>query len=1028
MSLVGLFVSLHIFAAAPRFDDVHTKKLPKKHSAVRRATGSPVTVESLAPRLREHLARVAPAGIAATKKNKPITPATGARSMSALPYRANGTPRQIQRANTTRAAAVSASAIDTAREFLREHRALLRIDDPDLELAVTSRTVDDLGRTHVRFEQQHEGIPVWPAELIVHLDAAGPVDFVASGHAPTPRRVATKPAIGAEGAITRARSACGGESTSIPELIVYTREGYRPRLGWKLTVHESLIERWVVVIDAMNGAVLERFNSVPTGNVSGTGRDLRGNTRTLNVWQEGSSFYLLDSSKAMFDPTSQAPSPQRTRGGIFIFDAQNQPATSDPDRLPGNLTVVSSSNPNSWPVADTVSAAFWLSQTYDYFVERHGRTSIDGNKGSLNAIVRLGQGFANAFWDGEQDLMVFGDNDTYADSLDVIAHEMAHGVTDHSARLVYKDQSGAINEAMSDVFGEMAEARTYGSNDWILGTHMNRAVRSMSNPRQFDDPSKMSEFLVTSSDNGGVHSNSGIVNRAYYLLAQSIGLRDSERIFYRALTQHLTRDSQFIDLRLAAIASAQELFGAGSAQATKTAEAFDAVEIFASAPIPEEPPIPVVSGPDASLFVYRDDPNGSWFLGRKEGNDPAIGVKLSRGAMFSARPSVSGDGTLAVFVDADRDVCLIATNGSTEEICLDLPSEGIRVASVGMSPDASLFGFVLFGVDGDPENEIVVVDLATEQETHYTVDTPTYDGTSFSTVDYADQMVFTADGSFLVYDALNEIFANGEAWQAWSIYAVDLATGDVYSVIPPIDGLDIGFPALGHTSDGLVTFEAYESATGDTGIFTSNLDSGDSVLVGVTRGTLAAPSYTGDDRAVIYAVGASNAAGASLVRQALGSDSLTPVGTPTPWITGATFGVAYRRGTYAGPTTQPGAMAFAAATFNAVEGSVATITVMRSGGNKGAASVNYTTSNGTAQSGTDYQAATGTLTWSDGEDGTKSFQVRVNADSSVESTETINLTLSAAAGASFGTPTTATLQVANSAAPPPVTRRRSVRR
>ncbi len=933
-------------------------------------------------------------------------------------YRTNGTPRQIrgeqlQPAVHKFAADAVRDDLETARTFFRENRRALRLNDPDTELVASTASVDDDGRALLRFSQRYRGLEVWPSELLVHTNPRGDIDLVEGAYVPTPRRVVNKPQITADSAKQRAANdALAGEA----ELLIYARAGSRPRLAWKVSVFQSLAARWLVFIDAATGAELTRYNTVETSTARGSGRDLGGTTRTLDLWLEGPTYYMLNATKKMFDTTSQAPSPQKTRGGIFVADAGNQPASSEPKNFPPGLAVATSGSANSWNVPDTVSAAVWIGETYDYYLERHNRNSIDGNGGSLTGIVRLGQRFPNAFWDDEQQFMVFGDDDSYAGSLDVIAHEMTHGVTSHTAKLVYKDQSGALNEAMSDIFGEMAEARTFGSNDWIIGSQLRGKIRNMANPAQFGDPAKMSQFLVTTQDNGGVHTNSGIINRAYYLLAAglpgAIGNRDAEKIFYRALTQHLTKDSQFIDARIAAVTSAQELFGTNSVQAAKTGEAFDAVEIFAAPPVPDQPSIPVISGTDSTLFVFKD--NASWFLGRKElPSDGTAGAYLSHFDVAQSRPSVSADGTLAAFVDSINDMCLIRTDGSAAEVCLDLPKSGIRVSSTAMSPDGNKFAFVLMDAQKNPDNKIIVVDLGTNQQTSYQVDTPTYDGTSVTTIDYADAMAFTHDGQFLLFDAFNELTTNGQLWGAWSIYAIALDDATTYGVIPPDGGYDFGFPALGHTSDDLLTFEAYDAGAAKTYVIATNLDNGDLQFVGQETGAFAAPSYTGDDRAIVYGYGASNASGSSVAIQQLAADHLTPSGNPAQWLSGAAYPVIYRRGTYSGPTTQPGSLSFSGAAFNGNEGSAATITVVRLGGNKGTVSVSYSTANGSATS-SDYAPASGTLTWADGDSDPKTFRVTLLSDTQSEGTETVSLRLSSPTnGATLGSPSTATLNIAN---------------
>jgi Zn-dependent metalloprotease len=192
--------------------------------------------------------------------------------------------------------------------------------------------------------------------------------------------------------------------------------------------------------------------------------------------------------------------------------------------------------------------------------------------------------------------MVFGDADTFAGSIDVVAHELTHGVTSNAADLIYQDQSGAMNESFSDIFGEMVENYVTGSNDWRVGTQISAAIRNMANPHEFHDPAKMSEYVDTTDDHGGVHTNSGIFNYAYYQLVvglpNAIGPRDAERIYYRALTVHLTKTSQFLDGRLACIQSAEELFGTASPQSQRVAQAFDVAEILPSTPTPPPPTTP----------------------------------------------------------------------------------------------------------------------------------------------------------------------------------------------------------------------------------------------------------------------------------------------------------------------------------------------------------------------------------------------------------------------------------------------------
>src|SRR5262249_14428744 len=154
-------------------------------------------------------------------------------------------------------------------------------------------------------------------------------------------------------------------------------------------------------------------------------------------------------------------------------DSQNTPPTNNPnatDNFLGNPVQSTSSSATSGWNADAVGAAYGLGQTYDYYLERHARNSLDGAAGSISGFVRVGINWRNAFWTQQYKIMVVGD--TLPNGLDVCAHELTHGVifsTGDGGILNYHDQPGALNESLADIFGENVEARTKGTNDWEMG-------------------------------------------------------------------------------------------------------------------------------------------------------------------------------------------------------------------------------------------------------------------------------------------------------------------------------------------------------------------------------------------------------------------------------------------------------------------------------------------------------------------------------------------------------------------------------
>jgi bacillolysin len=827
-----------------------------------------------------------------------------------------GTPVQIRGERLHPRAQTAAPGADpdlaTAREFLGANRAIVGLDDPENELAPESRFSDELGLRHLKFEQRWKGLAVWPAELIVHLDRNGDVYLMDGAYVPTPRLPTTRPVLAAVDARRRALEAAGAGSRpekSDPELLVFAPGNRRPRLAWSVSVEKSLEESYRVLVDAANGAVLARIPTVMSENVVGSGQGLGGQTLPLDVWNSAGTFTLLDTSKFMFDPTSQPPQIQTTRGGIFILDARNQPPTSTPQDLP-DLFYITSNSPSSWSPADSVSAAWGLSETYDYYRARHNRNSLDGNGGTVVGAVRVGQGWHNAQWRSASNIMVFGDADTYAGSIDVVGHELTHGVTSHSADLVYQDQSGAMNESFSDIFGEMVENFVTGSNDWLIGSHLAAGgpLRNMANPAQFGDPARMSQYVNTTSDFGGVHTNSGIFNFAFYEVAAglpgALGVRDAERIYYRALTVHLTKNSQFLDGRLACIQSAEEIFGTGSPQAQRVTQGFDEAEILSATPAPPPPTTPPVVGGDSLIFLARNGSN--LVISRRESafGDPPEGAFILSRAASEERPVVSGDGRLGFFVTADQDACFFLTDGTGDLACVNLPG---TIASVAMSRDTNVYSFVLLD-GGQRTNHIAVIDLSVNppRTQDFTLVSPaTEDGTTAGVL-FADTLQFTANQRFLVYDAFNVLnLSDGSQTGLWSISAIDFATLQTYTLVPPTPGLDIGNPSIARTSDDFFTFEADRQSDGTAFLFAANVSTGviSSVVVNVRSGPLV-PAYTGDDRGIVYSYPDAGApTGRSLALEALLGDRLTPIGNPqTNYLLDGEEAVVYRRGIYTAPS------------------------------------------------------------------------------------------------------------------------------
>ena len=284
------------------------------------------------------------------------------------------------------------------------------------------------------------------------------------------------------------------------------------------------------------------------------------------------------------------------RRRISVYDALHT------FKLPGKL-MTSDHKPRSSD-AEVNEAYDGIRATFDFYADVCGRDSIDNRGLRIASTVHYGVQFDNAMWTGHQ--LVFGDGDgrlfnRFTSSLDVIGHELTHGVTQYTAALGYTGQTGALNEHISDAFGIMVRqyklGQSAGESDWLIGASLlspgvhGHAIRSMAAPgTAYDDPvlgrdpqpAHMRDYVVTLSDNGGVHINSGILNRAFYLAAIGLGGRTWEvlgRIWYVTSITRLRPDADFGDFVRATVDIAGELYGNGGRVQRIVADAWGGVGI-----------------------------------------------------------------------------------------------------------------------------------------------------------------------------------------------------------------------------------------------------------------------------------------------------------------------------------------------------------------------------------------------------------------------------------------------------------------
>ena len=632
------------------------------------------------------------------------------------------TPRYIAGPNLP-AGAPGRPALSASAAFLDEVGPLLRLEHPRAELAVT-RVVDAAdGSSAIRYAQIVDEMPVWGRDLIVRFDAAGAVVGLSAQTIPTTRPV--------RGPIDEAAAQEYARVSLSPDAIVEDSQAVvLPVEGgaiaaWRVRVAAGLSAREDVFVRTDHLAIEKRETLVYHGGgaATGSGVDLAGVTQTLQLYQIDGTYFLINTTKDMFD-AGGSDLPQEGKGVIYLLDAQN----GEGDQL----FFATAGSPTGWAGQENaVSASAYASIVYDYFRSVHNRLSIDDAGMNMNLVVNFGSNFGNAFWNGQ--FMVFGNGDgsnfsDLAGSLDVTAHEMSHGVIEHTANLVYEFEPGALNEHFADVFGVATDFHhNGGAANWLLGEDVTTpsiagdCLRNMAEPDAANvafngqQPAHMNDFrdLPIDVDNGGVHINSGIPNRAFFLASTDAGMSVSkaEAIWYRALSQYLNRNSQFADFRIAIRQAAADLHGAGSAEQISVTDALNAVGMTDETDTDDPQDLPDNDGADFLAAIGAgDDLIYRTPLTTLEFTPISAGVSVA----LSGRPAFSDDGQLMTFVGGDQNVYFGGSDGSNvaaissggEFWSVALSADGRLLAATPLQEDNAIFVFDLVNPDNSAAYEL----------------------------------------------------------------------------------------------------------------------------------------------------------------------------------------------------------------------------------------------------------------------------------------------------------------------------------
>ncbi len=475
-------------------------------------------------------------------------------------------------------------------------------------LRLVGQQSDELGFVHYRYQQVLDNIPVSYAYYVVHakdnkvLSMNGLLfDLIGSSSFSLNAVKALENAkefvsakeymwenLNEEQLLKRQTNNQQSTYLPSPQLIYVTNPSKLEdpiRLGYKVTIYASQpLSKQDVFVDAVTGKIIYTENLLHFKDVKGKANTVYSGVQTITTDSTSSGYTLKESGRG---------------NGIETYNMMNGTSFSSyQDFIDKN---------NIW---DTVNAqkdqyaidAHWGAEmTYDYYFKKHNRNSIDNNGYKLVNMVHYGSAFGNAYWDGTR--MIFGDGDGTNTlnplvSLDIIGHEITHGLTANTAKLVSQNEPGALNESFSDIFGATIDWFTRPDKaNWKVGDEISSIYRSMEDPNSTNHPDTYQGnhwITINGSDFGGVHSNNGVQNYWYYLLVQGgngvndkgdgynvtgIGIDNAAAIVYRNLTVYMTSLSNFQDARFYSIQAAIDLFGSCSPIVESVVNAWYAVGV-----------------------------------------------------------------------------------------------------------------------------------------------------------------------------------------------------------------------------------------------------------------------------------------------------------------------------------------------------------------------------------------------------------------------------------------------------------------
>lgn len=475
-------------------------------------------------------------------------------------------------------------------DYFNQNKDKFKLNDRAEQSFKVTKKNNEKNQTVMTLQQLYKGLPVFGSMQKVLLDNNGVMNSISGATIPN-INIDTAPQISQNKALKIAEMNLGfkpkySDKKPTVELGIYTENQFKLSYHISMSFEYPTLGYLEYFIDAKTGNIIEKIdrlnsikiNAVVGTNETNTGLGVLGDTKTFNVTKSNTNnyFYLQDN----------------TRGnGIITYDAKNGSGN-------GSETY---DTDGQWIDANQkalVDAHAYAEVTYDYYKNIFNRNSYDNKGAQILSTVHYGSKYNNAGWTGSR--MIYGDGDgktfiAFSGGIDVIGHELTHAVTDTESNLIYKNESGAISEAYSDIFGTLVEFYSGVNPDWMMGEDIytpdiqGDSLRSLEDPAKTDNPDHLSKKYNGTSDYGGVHTNCGIINKVGYLISEGgthyditvagIGRDKLGKIMYDTLINFVVSNETFAQLRTHMLQTTKTLYGETSQEYTTVNDAFKAVGI-----------------------------------------------------------------------------------------------------------------------------------------------------------------------------------------------------------------------------------------------------------------------------------------------------------------------------------------------------------------------------------------------------------------------------------------------------------------